>query len=245
MPKRARYLDQYRDEIIDLIEKREYNQLRIRKYLEDKYGIDVPKSTLSAFMKTLPDIVPDVTPEAAHFQEQYEVYTTIIEGIKITNDLGVQLNARMSQLEDAAAARQEVLIATSQQQLAAIQKLSADLIAGVDDRHQATAKAMRDIYDAIQQQNDALYAIRAATQGIEPPPDITPALKALQESIRKQGGDITAIRRQVGPVWGMVRKNAPWMKIFGLTSLLWLVAIIGTVWYFSLWRYMPWKFAYF
>jgi hypothetical protein len=49
---RERYLDKYRDEIIMLVRERRYTPVRIRKYLEDKYELDVPKSTLSVFMKT-------------------------------------------------------------------------------------------------------------------------------------------------------------------------------------------------
>jgi hypothetical protein len=259
---RERYLDKYRDEIIMLIRDRRYTPVRIRKYLEDTHGLEVPKSTLSVFMKSLPPLEPvaNVPPEAEHFLEQYETYTTLTDGIKNVTDLAANIYGRMGVLEDAAAARHQAVTED-------IRRLVRELDTALQQRHDAMTKALQKIYDfvqeldvALQQRHDAmagtlqriydalpkqaqhdavLAAIRAATQGMESPPDVRPAITALQESLTQQAKDITAIRRSVGPVWSMVRKHAPWMKAFFFTGLFWLAVILGVMWKYNLWRYLP------
>ena len=260
---RESYLDQYRDEIIMLIRDRRYTPVRIRKFLEDKYGLEVPKSTLSVYMKSLPPVVTpeNVPPEAEHFLEQYEVYQTLVDGMRNVTDLSANLHGRMEVLEDTAAERHkafmedmrrfvEALTAASDQRhelmTKALQKIYddvQDLDAASRQRHEAMAKDLRDITDMIDTRNDALVSsVRAATQGLESPPDVRPAIATLQESLTQQAKEITAIRRSVGPVWSMVRKNAPWMKAFFFTGLFWLAVILVLMWQYNLWRFLPWKF---
>jgi hypothetical protein len=114
----------------------------------------------------------------------------------------------------------------------------------LQQRHDAAEVTLQRIHDAVPKQahHDAvLSAIKAATQGLESPPDVRPAITALQQSLAQQAKDITAIRRSVGPVWSMVRKHAPWMKAFFFTGLFWLAVILGTMWQYNLWRFLPWR----
>ena len=80
-------------------------------------------------------------------------------------------------------------------------------------------------------------------QGLETT-DYRPMLTAIQEGQKQQARDITAIRRSVGPVWSMVQRNAPWMKAALFTGLAWLAIILGTIWYYRLGRFLPWRIPY-
>jgi hypothetical protein len=227
-----RYLDQYRDEIITLYRDRRYSQVRIRKYLEDNYGLEVPKATMSLFIKALPASIsePEVTPEAEHFLEQYEVYQSLVQGIKGATDVIANVHGRMAVLEDAAAERHQA-------QMEALLKLVRELEDALDKRHDAMIKALQGICDAIPKREDIENAIKAAMQGID---SQDPRLNAIQEALRKQSSDISAIRRNVSPVWNTIRKHAPWMKAALFTGLFWLAVIVGTMYYYNLWRYLPW-----
>jgi hypothetical protein len=227
---RERYMDKYRDEIISLYRDRRYTKERIRRTLEDKHGVELPKSTFGRYVNSIPELkqaLESLPPEAEHFIEQKEVYDTIIDGIKTTRDLAAQLHGRMGVLEDATAERHKALVE-------AIQQLSRQLVDGIQERHEVTVQAL-------QQFADALSAIQARTQGLEPAPDTRPALQAIQQSLQRQAVDITAIRRSVGPIWSMVQRNAPWMKAFGLTGLFWAAVIAGVMTYYRLWNYLPWR----
>jgi hypothetical protein len=92
-------------------------------------------------------------------------------------------------------------------------------------------KALQEIYDASPKRDDITNAIKAAMQGID---NQDPRLNAIQEALKQQSRDITAIRRNVSPVWNTIRKHAPWMKATLFTGLFWLAVIAGTVWYYKL-----------
>lgn len=230
--RRESYLDQYRDEIITLYRDKRYSQVRIRKYLEDKYGLEVPKATMSLFIKALPASIsePEVTPEAEHFLEQYEVYQSLVQGIKASTDIAAEVKARMGTLEDAAAERHQAV-------LEAILKLVNSLEGALDKRHDVVVNALHEIYDALPKRDDITSAIKATMQGLD---NQDPRLNAIQEALKQQSRDITAIRRNVSPVWNTIRKHAPWMKATLFTGLAWLAVIVGTIYYYNLWRYLPW-----
>ncbi len=123
-----RYLDRYRDEIIQLHRQRK-SQAQIRRYLEDKYDLDIGKTTLSDFMKTLRDgqqisaqDEPRVTPEEEHFLEQYEVYQSLQQSSKEILDATARMLARMKNLDDAMRERTEGLLQAMQSVLDAVQQ---------------------------------------------------------------------------------------------------------------------------
>lgn len=112
-----RYLDRYRDEIVQLHRQR-YTQARIRRHLEDTYSIDVPKTTLSNFMQELRSSgligtaqEPRVTPEEEQFLAQYEVFQKLEQSSRQVLDAAAQILARMVVLEDAARERHEAILA--------------------------------------------------------------------------------------------------------------------------------------
>src|SRR5688572_753839 len=115
-----RWLEKYRDEIIEMHRHR-VTQARIRRALEDKYSIDIPKTTLSNYIKELrasglistPD-EPPVTPEEEHFLEQADVYLKLQQSSVHVVEAIAQLLARMGILEDAAQKRHEAMQATLQ-----------------------------------------------------------------------------------------------------------------------------------
>jgi hypothetical protein len=181
---RERYLDKYRDEIITLIRDKRYTQARARNALEQKYGLDIPHSTFGAYCKRIPELKEtpqSVSPEAEHFVEQYQVYQTIIDGIKTTSDLGANLHGHMGVPEDATAERHKALVA-------GIQQLSHELTAGIQERHEVTVRALQRIADM-------LSALQANTQGLETP-DTHPALNAIQESLKGYVRDTCKNRSQ-------------------------------------------------
>jgi hypothetical protein len=233
---RERYLDQYRDEIITLIRDRHYSKTRARQFLERKHDIEIPNSTFAAYCNRIPDLKEppnSVPPEAEEFLQQYETYQTLIEGIKATTDLAAQIHGRMGVLEDAAAERHT-------QTLEAFRKLASEMNTALDQRHEIIVKGLQKLYDALPSREDIASAIKAETQGLETT-DYRPMLTAIQEGQKQQARDITAIRRSVGPVWSMVQRNAPWMKAALFTGLFWLAVILGTMWYYKLWKYLPWN----
>jgi len=184
--------------------------------LEQKHDRQIPHSTFAAYCKTIPELKEppnSVPPEAENFLENFEVYQTLIQGIKATTDLAANLHGRMGILEDAAAERHKALVE-------ALQQLAHGMPLDNSDR--------------------ILSAIRAASQGIEQI-DYRPQLNAIQEAQTHQGRDITAIRRSVGPVWSMVQRNAPWMKAFTVMGLFWAAVFGGLMWYYQLWRMLPLK----
>jgi hypothetical protein len=123
-----RYLDRYRDEIIQLHRQRK-TQAQIRRYLEDKYDLDIGKTTLSDYMKDLragEQIAarddPRVTPEEEHFLEQYEVYQSLQQSSKEILDATARMLARMKNLDDAMRERTEGLLQAMQSVLDAVQQ---------------------------------------------------------------------------------------------------------------------------
>ena len=124
----GRILDRYRDEIIDLHARR-YTQARIRRYLEDKYDIEIGKTTVSDFFKELRESEqissrddPHVTPEEEHFLEQYEVYQSLQQSSKEILDATARMLARMKNLDDAMRERTEGLLQAMQSVLDAVQQ---------------------------------------------------------------------------------------------------------------------------
>jgi hypothetical protein len=123
-----RYLDRYRDEIIQLHRQRK-TQAQIRRHLEDTYAVEIGKTTLSDFMKTLRDSEhisaqeePRVTPEEEHFLEQYEVYQSLQQSSKEILDATARMLARMKSLDDAMRERTESLLQAMQSVLDAVQQ---------------------------------------------------------------------------------------------------------------------------
>jgi hypothetical protein len=126
-----RYLDRYRDEIIQLHRQRK-TQAQIRRYLEDTYDVDIGKTTLSDYMKDLRageqisvQEDPRVTPEEEHFLEQYEVYQSLQQSSKEILDATARMLARMKNLDDAMRERTEGLLQAMQSVLDAVQQRPA------------------------------------------------------------------------------------------------------------------------
>lgn len=72
----GRTLERYRAEIIDLHRQRK-TQAQIRRHLEHQYDTDIPKSTLTDYIRTLRESgaledagAPRVTPEEEHFLDR-------------------------------------------------------------------------------------------------------------------------------------------------------------------------------
>ena len=112
-----RYLERYRDEIIQLHRQR-YTQARIRRHLEETYTIDVPKTTLSNFMAQLRSEgaigtaqEPRVTPEEEQFLAQYEVFQRLEQSSAQVLDAVAQILARLATLEEAAQQREQAMLA--------------------------------------------------------------------------------------------------------------------------------------
>jgi hypothetical protein len=115
-----RYLDRYREEIIQLHRQRK-TQAQIRRHLEDKYDVDIGKTTLSDYMKDLRASEhiaarddPRVTPEEEHFLEQYEVYQSLQQSSKEILDATARMLARMKSLDDAMRERTEGILTALQ-----------------------------------------------------------------------------------------------------------------------------------
>jgi hypothetical protein len=126
-----RYLDRYRDEIIQLHGQRK-TQAQIRRYLENKYDVEIGKTTLTDYMKDLrggehiaPRDDPRVTPEEEHFLEQYEVYQSLQQSSKEILDATARMLARMKSLDDAMRERTEGLLQAMQSVLDAVQQRPA------------------------------------------------------------------------------------------------------------------------
>jgi len=122
------YLQRYRDEIIRLHRER-YTQGRIRRHLEETYSIDVPKTTLTNFMRELradgligTAAEPRVSPEEEHFLEQYEVHQSLQQSSKEILDATARMLARMKSLDDAMRERTEGVLEALQTVLEAVEQ---------------------------------------------------------------------------------------------------------------------------
>jgi hypothetical protein len=93
-----------------------YTIPQIREFLEKQHGVNVPRSTLYAYLRSLPEAQqpvppeePRVSPEEEHFFAQREVYEQIT---RMTQDMDTALcdvKARLGVLEDANAERHQAM----------------------------------------------------------------------------------------------------------------------------------------
>jgi hypothetical protein len=106
------WLDEYRDEIIDLRITQRFTPPQISDFLERKTGKRVPKSTLYAYLQRVTESTPPVpageprvSPEEEQYFAQREVYEQIT---RMAQDMVAGLSdvkARLGVLEDASAER--------------------------------------------------------------------------------------------------------------------------------------------
>lgn len=225
-----KWLDRYRDEIIQLHRQR-YTQARIRRYLEDKYTIDVPKTTLSNFIKELhaagllsgPDESP-LPPEADHFVEQFEVYKNMNDRIDQAIAGVAQVNARMGELETAAAKRH--------QEFADAFKHLGDLDASALQRHEAVLAVIKEKPAASPVQDQGL------------------SLNVLRDILKQQSQDIAAIRQRMGLPASEGTSSTNWHRALLVTGGCWAVLLVlGAALYYAPWRmplshwisFLPWR----
>jgi hypothetical protein len=225
-----KWLDRFRDEIIQLHRQR-YTQARIRRYLEDKYTIDVPKTTLSNFIKELhaagllsgPD-EPPLPPEADHFVEQFEVIKSLSDRIDVAIAGVAQVNARMGELEAAAAKRH--------QEFAEAFKRLSDLDASALQRHEALLAAI----------NEKPASAPSQDQGL--------SLSVLRDILKQQSQDIAALRQRTGFAAPEGTSSSPWHRALLITGGFWAaLLVLGAALYYAPWRmplshwigFLPWR----
>ncbi len=107
-----RTLEKYRDEILTMRKTQRFTLAQIRDYLEEKYGVMVPKSTLQAYVKSLPEAQqpvpegePRVSPEEQQFFAQREVFDAVRGMAEDVLRAMSEVMGRLQVIEDAAAER--------------------------------------------------------------------------------------------------------------------------------------------
>jgi hypothetical protein len=214
-----KWLDRYRDEIIQLHGQR-YTQARIRRFLEDKYTIEVPKTTLSNFIKELhaagllsaPD-EPPLPPEADHFVEQFQVIKSLSDRIDEAIAVVAQVSARMGELEAAAAKRH--------QEFTEAFKRVGDLDASALQRHEAVLAAI----------NEKPAAAPVQDQGL--------SLSVLRDILKQQSQDIAALRQRMGLATPEGPSSSHWHRALLVTGGFWAaLLVLGAALYYAPWR-MP------
>lgn len=170
-----RWLDKYRDEVFRLYQDQRMTQADIRRHLDEHYNIQVPKTTLSNYLRSLPagrqlpaPGTPRVSPEEERFLEQYEVFEVLRQGQERLIDLLTQVHARMGVLEDAAAERG----ATLQQRLQAFEQVLQEYRSVLGDLqhrpdtpgetgtgHQNVALSLDVIIDELKKQRQTLEGV--------------------------------------------------------------------------------------
>jgi hypothetical protein len=220
-----RWLEKYRDEIIEMHRQR-LTQARIRRVLEDKYSIDVPKTTISNYLKELrasgllssPD-EPPVTPEEEHFLEQADVYLKLQQSSVHVVEAIAQLLARMGILEDAARERHEAMQET-------LQKLEDAMRQGM----QTSGRAVEDTRRAIQE------IARATPPSAIDEDSLTLPLEVFAGELKKQTQALESLRQQLG-TRHTTAMPASWLRALLITGAFWAVLlIVGGALYFAPWR---------
>ncbi len=219
-------LQPHRQEIARLYFEERNTQAEIIRYLQQAHSIRVDRSTLSRFLRSLPEAKepprpgdPGVSPEAERFLEQVEVYQKLQESSLALIESMSELLARMGILEDASRERH-------------------DAVGAALRTMQENASASRDgVLAALRHQEEAL---RGVVQGIRNLPKSTGddsksaegdaslkiPLEVLTDEIKRQGRDLEALRRSFGmsarsrPRWESVKM---WSKALLITGLAWAI----------------------
>jgi hypothetical protein len=212
-------LHPYRQEIARLYFEERDTQAEILRYLKQAHHIEVDRSTLSRFLKSLPEASkppvpgdPGVSPEAERFLEQYGVFEVLVQGNEEIIGAFSQLQSRMGILEDAAAQRHEAL-------LSAFGRIDAlEIAAG--QRHDTLLAAFRQ---------------SAARGGQGSDPSI--AISVLHDILKQQAQDIAAIRQGLStPPAEAHPASVSWLRALLMTGAFWAVLLVlGTVLYVAPW----------
>jgi hypothetical protein len=212
-------LHPHRQEIARLYFEERNTQAEVVRYLKQAYKIHVDQSTLSRFLKSLPEAStppapgdPGVSPEAERFIEQYGVFQTLVEGNEEIMGAFSQLHSRMGVLEEAAAQRHEAL-------LSAFGRIDA-------------------LETAARQRHDTLLAtLRQSAAGGGQGPDHSVAISVLHDILKQQAQDIAAIRQRLNVPAGRDTASVSWLRALLITGAFWaILLVLGTVLYFAPWR---------
>jgi hypothetical protein len=212
-------LHTHTQEIARLYFKERNTQAEILRYLKQAYNIQVDRSTLSRFLKSLPEASeppapgdPGVSPEAERFIEQYGVFETLVQGNEEIMGAFSQLHSRMGVLEDAAAQRHDAL-------LSAFGRIDA-------------------LETAARQRHDTLLAtLRQSAAGGGQGPDQSIAISVLHDILKRQAQDIVAIRQRLGAPTGASTASVSWLRALLITGAFWAtLLVLGAVLYFAPWR---------
>ena len=212
-------LHPHRQEIARLYFEERNTQAEIVRYLKQAHDIHVDRSTLSRFLKSLPEASeppapgdPGVSPEAERFLEQYGVFETLVQGNEEIMGAFSQLHARMGMLEDAAAQRHEAL-------LSAFGRIDA-LETAAGQRH-----------------DTLLAAFRQSAAGAGQSSDQSVAISVLHDILKQQAQDIAAIRQRLNAPAERSTSSVSWLRALLVAGAFWaILLVLGTVLYVAPWR---------
>jgi hypothetical protein len=112
-----RWLDQYREEILELYQQGRLPQNKVIEILEKRHTIEIPPSTFSRYLRSLPEATqmpargePRVTAEEEHFLSQADVFSWVRSAIEGLETTVAQVHGRMGVLEDAEAKRHKAVV---------------------------------------------------------------------------------------------------------------------------------------
>jgi hypothetical protein len=212
-------LHPYRQEIAQLYFEERNTQAEILRYLKQAHGVHVDRSTLSRFLRSLPEASkpplpgdPGVSPEAERFFEQYGVFETLVQGNEEIMAAFAQLHARMGVLEDAAAQRHEALLSAF----------------GRIDALETAARQRHDIL---------LAALKQSAAGEGQSSDQSIAMSVLHDILKQQAQDITAIRQRLSTLPAEATPaSVSWTRALLVTGAFWaILLVLGTVLYVAPW----------
>jgi hypothetical protein len=212
-------LHPHRQKIAQLYFEERNTQAEILRFLKQAHNIEVDRSTLSRFLKSLPEAStppapgdPGVSPEAERFIEQYSVFQTLVQGNEEIMGAFSQLHSRMSILEDADAQRHEALLSAF-------------------GRIDALETAARQRHDTL------LAAFRQSAAGGGQNPDQSVAVSVLHDILKQQAQDIAAIRQRLSAPARASTVSVSWLRALLITGAFWaILLVLGTVLYFAPWR---------
>jgi hypothetical protein len=211
-------LHPHRQKIAQLYFKERNTQAEILRYLKQAHNVHVDQSTLSRFLKSLPEASaplepgdPGVSPEAERFIEQYGVFQVLVQGNEEIMGAFSQLHSRMGVLEDAAAQRHEAL-------LSAFGRIDA-------------------LETAAGQRHDTLLAALRQSAGAGPNTDQSVAISVLHDILKQQAQDIAVIRQRLSAPAERNTSSVPWLRALLVAGAFWaILLVLGTVLYFAPWR---------